>query len=114
MPPYSTPTEDVADTTPLFACRGPLRALIVRPESVPRDVSDEEVTPLASMLPVSVPAGATTATVPAAVISPLPFTVKVGIAVELPQLPVSVLTVARVATVEPGPLAVTSPVSAVR
>src|SRR5271168_566673 len=81
--------------------------------SVPTLVREEETTLLASVVPVSVPAGATTATVPAAVMSPLPLTVKVGIAVEEPKAPVLVLTVASVAIAEPGPLAVISPVSAV-
>src|SRR2546425_214418 len=64
--------------------------------SVLRDVSDDEVTPDARVLPVSVPAGAMTALVPAAVIRPLPLTVKFGMAVEEPKLPVFELTVARV------------------
>ena len=67
----------------------------------------------ASVVPVSVPAGATTAAVPAAVMSPFALTVKVGIAVEPPNEPVFPLTVASVATLDPGPAAVMSPVSAV-
>ena len=31
VPPYITPTDVVADTTPLLACRGPFRVEIVRP-----------------------------------------------------------------------------------
>ena len=31
VPPYSTPMEEVAETTPLFACRGPLRFARVSP-----------------------------------------------------------------------------------
>lgn len=50
---------------------------------------------------------------PAAVISPLPLTVKLGIAVPEPKEPVFVLTVANVRAEDPGPVAVPSPVSAV-
>ena len=31
VPPYITPTDVVADTTPALACSGPLRELTVRP-----------------------------------------------------------------------------------
>ena len=31
VPPYSTPTDVVAETTPLFACSGPLSVLMVNP-----------------------------------------------------------------------------------
>ena len=46
--------------------------------TVPSPVSDDPVTPDASVEPDSVPAGATTATVPAAVSRPSAPTVKVG------------------------------------
>lgn len=81
--------------------------------SVPTEVSDDDTTFDASVVPVSVPAGATTTTVPAAVIRPFAFTVNVGIAVDDPYDPTLEFTVARVAAAEPGPVAVTSPVSAV-
>ena len=80
---------------------------------VPTEVSDEETTFDASVVPVNVPAGAITTLVEAAVIKPLPFTVNDGIAVELPNAPVLLFTVASVAATEPGPVAVTSPVNAV-
>ena len=84
-----------------------------RDERVPTLVRDEARTLDARVAPVSVPAGAITATEPAAVMSPLPFTVKVGIAVEEPKLPVLPFTVASVAATVPGPVAVRSPVSPV-
>lgn len=31
VPPYSTPTDVVAETTPLLACSGPFRVEMVRP-----------------------------------------------------------------------------------
>jgi hypothetical protein len=31
VPPYNTPTEVVAETTPLFACNGPFKLSIVKP-----------------------------------------------------------------------------------
>lgn len=68
--------------------------------SVPTVVSDEAVTPLASVAPVSVPAGATTAAVVIEVVSPLALIVTTGIAVELPDVPA-------VATVASVPAAVT-------
>jgi hypothetical protein len=80
---------------------------------VPSEVREEVTTFDARVVPVKVPAGATTAFVLAAVIKPLPFTVKLGIAVELPNDPVLELTVARVRVAEPGPAAVASPVKAV-
>jgi hypothetical protein len=77
-------------------------------------VAMEAVTTLdAKVVPVNVPAGATTAFVDAAVIRPLPLTVKLGIALDDPKDPVFVLTVASVRTADPGPLAVPSPVRAV-
>jgi len=74
---------------------------------VPTLVRDEETTFDANVVPVNVPAGATTEFVLAAVIRPLPFTVNEGIAVEEPKLPVFVFTVASV--VAAVPLVVTSP-----
>ncbi len=79
--------------------------------NVPTLVSDDAVTPLASVAPVSVPAGATTTAVDAAVMRPLALTVKVGIAVEDPKLPTLLLTVARVVVREPA-VVVMSPVNA--
>lgn len=62
-------------------------------------------------MPVKVPAGAMTAFVPAAVINPLPLTVKFGIAVEDPKDPTLPFTVARVVAKAPADV-VMSPVSA--
>ena len=59
------------------------------------------------VVPVRVPAGAITTLVPAAVIRPLPLTVKLGIAVLDPNEPVFEFTVARVVAL---PVEVTSPV----
>jgi len=67
VPPYNTPIDDVALTTPLFACSGPFRVESVNPVSVPTDVSDEDTTFEARVVPVSVPAAAVT------VISALPL-----------------------------------------
>jgi hypothetical protein len=96
----------------------PLRTAIVVPFHtpvviVPTLVKELDTTLLARVVPVKVPAGATTALEPAAVIRPLPLTVKFGIAVLDPKEPTFVLTVARVAAALPGPVAVTSPVNAV-
>lgn len=81
---------------------------------VPTEVREDAVTFEASVTPVTVPAGAITALVPAAVIRPLPFTVKFGMAVDDPKLPVFPFTVASVSAELPGPAAVPSPVNAVR
>jgi hypothetical protein len=70
---------------------------------VPSEVSEDAVTPDASVLPESVPAGATTAAVLIEVVSPFALIVTIGIAVLLPVEP-GVATVARV------PAAVTLPV----
>ena len=80
--------------------------------SVPTEVREEAVTPEARVVPVRVPAGAMTAFPEAAVINPLPLTVKVGIEVEDPKDPTLPLTVARVVAVEPSvsKVAVKSPV----
>jgi hypothetical protein len=87
---------------------------VIEPASKSPTVVSEEVTTLeARVVPVSVPAGAITALVEAAVINPLPLTVKEGIAVEEPKLPVLELTVARVVANEPVPLPVTSPVNVI-
>jgi hypothetical protein len=80
---------------------------------VPTDVREEVTTLAARVVPVRVPAGATTALVDAAVMRPLALTVKLGIAVEDPKDPTLPLTVARVNAAEPGPDAVASPVRAV-
>ena len=60
-----------------------------------------------SVVPERDPAGAITTLVPAAVIRPLPLTVKLGIAVDEPNDPVLPLTVARTVAF---PVEVTSPV----
>ena len=80
---------------------------------VPTEVSEELTTFAARVVPVSVPAGAMTALVEAAVMRPLAFIVNVGIAVEDPKVPTFPLTVERVNGTEPGPVAVPSPVKAV-
>jgi hypothetical protein len=77
---------------------------------VPTAVSEEVTTLEARVVPVRVPAGAMTALVLAAVIKPLALTVKLGIAVEEPKLPMLLLTVAKVRVAAPGPVAVASPV----
>ena len=86
-------------------------APVAPPVRVPVLVRDDASTFDASVAPLNVPAGAITAFVPAAVMSPLPLTVKFGIAVEDPQLPVFVFTVAKVVASEPA-VVVMSPVSA--
>ena len=48
------------------------------------------------------------------VTSPLPFTVILGTIVEVPNVPIVAFTVANVKAADPGPLAVPSPVRAVR
>ena len=73
---------------------------------VPRLVNDEPVTPAASVLPVSVPAGAITAAVVMLVVKPLALIVTTGIAVLEPVTP----AVATVAKVVAFPTEVTSPV----
>jgi hypothetical protein len=78
---------------------------------VPKLVNEDAVTPAARVAPESVPAGATTGLVVAAVTRPLPVTVMAGIAVPLPHAPVLVLTVARVVPSAPA-VVVKSPVSA--
>ena len=80
---------------------------------MPKEVRDELTTVEFNVVPERVPAGATTALPLAAVINPLALTVKEGMEVEEPKLPTFPLTVANVATAEPGPVAVTSPVKAV-
>lgn len=65
--------------------------------SVPTLVSDDVTTFAAKVVPVSVPAGAITTFVEAAVTKPFPFTVNDGIAVEEPKLPTFEFTVASVA-----------------
>ena len=68
----------------------------VKAFNVPTDVSDEVTTVAFKVVPLSVPAGAITTAVEAAVMSPLPLTVKVGMAVDEPNEPTLLLTVARV------------------
>jgi hypothetical protein len=80
-PPYPTPIA--------VPCQTPVPI-------VPTVVSEEVTTVDARAVPVKVPAGAITAVEPAAVISPLALTVKVGIAVEEPKLPVLPFTDASV------------------
>jgi hypothetical protein len=80
--------------------------------SVPTEVREELTTVAFNVVPDSVPAGAMTALVPAAVIRPLPLTVKLGMAVDEPKEPVFVLTVARVVAIVPPEAApVASPVN---
>ena len=80
-----------------------------RDVSDPTLVRDEFTTLLASVVPVSVPAGATTAAVDAAVTRPFALTVSTGIAVDEPKLPTLLLTVARVNGSAVVPLPVASP-----
>jgi len=68
--------------------------------NVPTVVNEDAVTPDASVAPVSVPAGATTAAVVIEVVRPLALIVMTGMAVELPDVPA-------VATVASVPAAVT-------
>lgn len=70
-------------------------AVAVRLAIVPSEVNDDAVTPAAKVLPLSVPAGATTAAVVIEVVRPLAFIVITGMAVEPPVVP-AVATVARV------------------
>ena len=82
--------------------------------TMPTEVNEEVTTVEFNVVPLSVPAGATTAFVLAAVIKPLPFTVITGMELAPPNEPVLEFTVASVATAEPPePVAVTSPVKAV-
>jgi hypothetical protein len=80
---------------------------VPRAGEAPNDISEDAVTALARVVPVRVPAGATTVLSLTAVINPFPLTVSVGMDVEEPKLPVFVLTVARVVAL---PLLVKSPV----
>lgn len=86
--------------------------LLVSEVSVPTLVNDDVTTVELSVVPLSVPAGATTAAVVIPVVNPFALIVTTGMAVELPVVP-AVATDASVAADEPGPVAVTSPVSAV-
>ena len=81
-------------------------AVTTRLAIVPRLVSDEAVTPEASVLPDNVPAGAMTTAVVMLVVKPLAFMVITGIAVLDPVVP----AVATVASVVAFPTDVTSPV----
>ena len=75
----------------------------------PKEVREEAVTVELIVVPVSVPAGAITAAVEAAVASPLPFNVITGIAVDDPKVPVLELTVASVPVIAVAPLPDKSP-----
>ena len=70
-------------------------AVTTRLANVPRLVSDEAVTPEASVLPVKVPAGAITTAVVMLVVKPLVLIVTTGMAVLEPVTP-AVATVAKV------------------
>jgi hypothetical protein len=83
----------------------------VSPVNVPTDVREDAVTPEFNVAPDSVPAGAMTTLPEAAVISPLPFTVNVGILVDDPNEPTLEFTVASVVASAPAEV-VMSPVSA--
>ena len=83
----------------------------VKAFNVPTDVSDEVTTVAFKVVPLSVPAGAITTAVEAAVMSPLPLTVKVGMAVDEPNEPTLLLTVAKVVPRAPA-VVVISPVRA--
>lgn len=63
---------------------------------MPTEVNDDETTVALSVVPVSVPAGATTVAVLTAVTSPLAFTVGIGIVDAPPKLPTLLFTVASV------------------
>ena len=89
------------------------KAKLVTKGEVPTDVREEAVTPEAKVAPVNVPAGAMTTLPEAAVINPLALTVKVGMEVDEPKLPVLLLTVAKVAANDPVPDPVTSPVKVI-
>ncbi len=77
----------------------------------PKEVKDEVTTLEASVVPVSVPAGAMTTLPLAAVIRPFALTVNVGIEVEDPKDPTFPFTVANVVARAPAEV-VMSPVSA--
>ena len=62
-------------------------AVAVRFAMVPSEVSEDAVTPLASVDPLRVPAGATTAAVEIDVVSPFALMVMIGISVLLPVEP---------------------------
>ena len=109
VPPFATPSWPVIVLLPSASVKPDP---VAPPVNVPVLVKDDASTLEASVAPVSVPAGATTAAVVCAVTRPLPVVVKTGMAVDEPTEPGLPLTVARVATAEPGPVAVTSPVSA--
>ena len=77
-------------------------AVAVRLAIVPSEVSDDAVTPDASVLPDSVEAGAITAAVVIEVVRPFALIVTIGIAVDPPVVPA-------LATVASVPAAVTLP-----
>ncbi len=90
----------------------PVKTGLAKAGVLPKEVSDDVTTFEAIVVPVSVPAGAITTAVVCAVTRPLPLVVSTGMAVDDPTEPGPELTVARVAAAAPGPVAVTSPVSA--
>ena len=113
MPPLAIPTVPV--TLAAFPVTLPDIGLVtVKFVNVPTLVNEEFNTVALRVLPDSVPAGAITAFVDTDVINPFPFVVIVGIAVDEPKAPAFELTVANVNVALPGPLAVASPVNAVR
>jgi hypothetical protein len=77
-----------------------IAAVTVNPANVPTDVNEDAVTPAASVAPLNVPAGATTATVVIPVVNPFALIVTTGMAVDEPVVP-AVATVASVNTVSP-------------
>jgi hypothetical protein len=77
-------------------------AVAVRFAIVPSEVSDDAVTPDASVAPVSVLAGAITTAVVIEVVRPLALIVTTGIAVDPPEVPA-------LATLASVPAAVTFP-----
>ena len=103
-------------TSPVVPVEVTESSALVLPEmandpKVPTEVRDELTTVALRVVPVRVPAGAMTALPEAAVMSPLPLTVKVGMDVEDPKVPTFPLTVARVVARDPADV-VMSPVRA--
>lgn len=101
---FSAPTV----TVPAFPVTEPEIGLVtVKLVRVPSEVRKDVTTDDPKVVPVKVPAGATTGFVLAAVMSPLAFTAKAGIAVEEPKFPTFEFTVAK--TIEPLLVSVASP-----
>ena len=80
---------------------------------VPTACNDDEMMLLASVGPISCVPGMAIVALFAAVIKPLPLIVTIGTVADEPKVPILVFTVARVAAVVPGPVAVTSPINEV-